>query len=115
MAQLLRFLVEYPAGESLKQTAVGERHRQLNRQGGARRRSTKRQWRRWLPNLWGQWALGKTGLYFVEFSSGGPKVIRRLDLMKRTILNVVKLNHLPVQYDSGMALSPGKDGCAGLN
>ncbi len=59
------------------------------------------------PNFWGQWALGKTGLYYVDFSQqSGPRVIRRLDLITGKTTDIVPLRSLPVQYDSGMSVAP---------
>ena len=58
------------------------------------------------PNLWGQWALGAKGLYYAVFGAPGERVIRRRDLATGAIRDVVKLDRLPVQFDSGMSIAP---------
>lgn len=58
------------------------------------------------PNFWGQWALGKTGLYFVAEAPPGPRVIRRLDLASGKTRDVLSLDKLPTQFDSGMSIAP---------
>ena len=57
-------------------------------------------------NLWGQWALGPKGLYYAVFGAPGERAIRRRDLATGAIRDVVKLDRLPVQFDSGMSIAP---------
>ena len=58
------------------------------------------------PNFWGQWALGAKGLFYAVFSVEGAKAIRRLDLASGQTRDVVMLDRMPVQFDSGMAVAP---------
>ena len=56
-------------------------------------------------NLWGQWALSRTGLFYAVFPPSGQRAILRHDLAtgKTTVSRL--LNRLPVQYDSGMGVT----------
>jgi Tol biopolymer transport system component len=57
------------------------------------------------PNFWGQFALSERALYYAVFSSQQARAIRRLDLATGEIRNAVPLTRMPVQWDSGMAVS----------
>ncbi len=56
-------------------------------------------------NLWGQWALSQTGIFYAVFPAKGQRAILRQDLTtgKTTVSRL--LTHLPVQYDSGMGVT----------
>lgn len=56
------------------------------------------------PNLWGQWALSRTGLFYAAWPQ--DRVIRRLDLATGATRDVLPLRKLPVQFDSGMSVAP---------
>jgi hypothetical protein len=56
------------------------------------------------PNFWGQWAVSARGIYYAVFGPGG-RAIRRLDLETRRVTDILPLQKLPVQFDSGMSVT----------
>jgi Tol biopolymer transport system component len=56
-------------------------------------------------NLWGQWALSQTGLFYAVFPPKGQRAIMRQDLATGQTTVSRLLNRLPVQYDSGMGVT----------
>ncbi|HLN01347.1 MAG TPA: hypothetical protein VK335_18810 [Bryobacteraceae bacterium] len=59
------------------------------------------------PNLWGQWAVSSSALYYAVYPPAGTgSAIRRLDLTTHKVRDVVPLRKMPVQFDSGMSVSP---------
>lgn len=58
------------------------------------------------PNMWGQWAISASGLFFV---SEQDRVLRRMDLATRALRDVIGLTKMPVTFDSGMTVSAGEE------
>jgi Tol biopolymer transport system component len=57
------------------------------------------------PNFWGHWALGSRGVFYAVFGEKGPRAIQRLDLNTGKTTQVMPLQRLPVQFDSGMTIT----------
>ncbi len=56
-------------------------------------------------NFWGQWAVGRRGLFYVAVTGGGEKQIVRLDLKTGQRKVIFECGRLPVQFDSSMSVS----------
>ncbi len=58
------------------------------------------------PNFWGQWAIGKRAVYFLEVDPQGRRLITRFDLASRQKRGLYQFQQLPVQFDSSMSVAP---------
>ncbi len=58
------------------------------------------------PNFWGQWAIAKRALYYLEVLPGARRQIVRLELATRQKRTLFQFTQLPVQFDSSMSVSP---------
>jgi Tol biopolymer transport system component len=59
------------------------------------------------PGFWGYWAIGKTGIYFVERTDyRSPATLNFFDLATRTATKLYTLDKPPIPADSAFALSP---------
>jgi Tol biopolymer transport system component len=54
---------------------------------------------------WGYWAVAEKGIYFVA-TDARPNALKFFDFATRRVTHVASLEKTPVQFDSGLALSP---------
>ena len=58
--------------------------------------------------LWGNWAFGGSGIYFIARERTSPSgfILRFFNLGAGTFRDVMAVPHTPALYDSGLAVSP---------
>lgn len=56
-------------------------------------------------NFWGQWAIGRRSLFYLQVSAEGQRQIVRMDLATRQRKVLHDCKQLPVQFDSSMSVA----------
>jgi Tol biopolymer transport system component len=57
-------------------------------------------------SFWGYWALGKTGIYYVNTETGAQPALEFLRFADKRVVQVAALDRRPVPFLPGMAVSP---------